>query len=115
MMQNTFFFTQFVFVFILLICLSLCLTIAIRNLPNADSEERTGLLAAYLKWVNTKPPDVEASKSFPRYATHEGLDSMLCPVCGAKISSRDAKQLEYGYSIECAYCGVTIRSPRMHY
>jgi len=104
-----------VVVLIFIVILSWCITMAIRGLPHEVEEGKTGLLVDYWKWINTKPPDIVTNKPYPRYMTHDGLDTMLCPVCGAKFSSKDVKQLEYGYSIECNYCGTIIRSPRMRY
>jgi prepilin signal peptidase PulO-like enzyme (type II secretory pathway) len=104
------------FIFIIaLVIASLSLTLAICKAQRLPSEEQKGLLAYWWKWLNTKDPNVQTRRITPDSAIRGKLESSLCPICGAGLSIQQVQELNYGYDIECTYCGTTISLPRMNY
>jgi DNA-directed RNA polymerase subunit RPC12/RpoP len=84
--------------------------------PRVVKRQKGSLIRDWWEWMNTKDPAVQTRAILtPGYVTREHLESWSCPICGATLSKDSLHQLEYGYDIECEYCGATIRSPRMPY
>lgn len=111
------FFLMYYLLFIfILVAGSIIVTIVINNPQKFVRfvQGENGFLVNWWKWVNRKDPNtLTGSKIMPKYVGEKQLESWMCPICGSKISSQDVQQLEYGYDVECKYCGATISSSRM--
>ena len=98
--------------FFILLAVSIITTIVIQNAQRLVQGE-SGFLVDWWRWVNKKNLNTQTgNKSMPKYVGDKQLESWMCPICGSKISPQDVQQLEYGYDVECKYCGATISSSR---
>ena len=117
MMQYLMFFIQYLVFFIILFVISVIITLAIThaNEWTVDVEGKTGIFGDWWKWINKGAPDVHLGKSIQSSRKGQEFEIPLCPNCGSMLSKQDVQRLDYGYAIECTYCGATIHSHRMNY
>lgn len=111
--------TSFVIVylsFLIVLCIvSFSIVIAIQRISKWAEKEDKGVLASWWKWINIKDTTLRTRVMLPDSTKKQHLESYSCPVCGSMLSKKSIERLEYGYNVECEYCGATIRSPKMNY
>ena len=90
--------------------------IALRHLPTPHGEERNESPQTWWQWINTPDPHIQTiEKHAPKHLIDKQVESWLCPNCGSKLSKQSVQQLEFGYDVECGYCGTVISTSSGQY
>ena len=112
------FVSYLVFLGLLLLFLIILVTVsvAVRHIPIPHIEERNESLHAWWKWINTSDPHIQTiERHAPKHLIDKQVESWLCPNCGSKLSKQSVQQLEFGYDVECGYCGTVISTSSGQY